>query len=80
MKRITFRASDELIRRARSVARAQGKTLNTVFREWLKQFATQPGSAKEFDSLMKRLQHVKSGGSFSRDEMNERQKSRKSAF
>ena len=32
----------------------------------------QSGNAQEFDSLMKRLKHVRAGRRFRRDEMNER--------
>ena len=72
MKNITFSADEELIEKARAVARARRKTLNVAFREWLEQFATQSGSGAEYDSLMQRLQHVEAGRRFTRDEMNER--------
>jgi hypothetical protein len=35
MKTITFRADEDLIRRARERAAAEGTTLNEVFRRWL---------------------------------------------
>jgi len=72
MKNITLSADENLIEQARLIARSQRKTLNAAFREWLEQFASQSGSTQEFDSLMKRLRHVKAGRRFSRDEMNER--------
>jgi hypothetical protein len=72
MKRITFSADEDLIEQARSVARAQGKTLTGVFRDWLIQFAAGPGSAKEVESLYRRLRHVNAGRRFTRKEMNER--------
>jgi hypothetical protein len=72
MRNITLSADEDLIEKARAVARSRRKTLNVAFREWLEQFAAESGSAAEYDSLMRRLQHVKSGGRFSRDEMNER--------
>lgn len=72
MKNITLSADEDLIEQARLVARAQHKTLNTAFREWLEQFAAQAGNVQEFDALMKRLEHVNAGRHFSRDEMNER--------
>ena len=72
MKNITFSADEELIEKARAVARARRKTLNVAFREWLEQFATQSGSGAEYDSLMQRLQHVEAGRRFTSDEMNER--------
>ncbi len=70
MKNITFSADEELIRQARLEARAQGKTLNAAFREWLAQFAGFSGSVREAEELMKRLRHVKAGRRFVRDEMN----------
>ncbi len=72
VKNITFSADEELIERARQVARSQGKTLNAAFREWLRRYTAQPGSGKEYDALMTRLRHVQPGRRFSRDEMNER--------
>jgi len=70
MKNITLSADEDLIEQARLVARAQGKTLNTAFREWLAQFAGLSGSAREAAELMKRLRHIKAGRKFTRDEMN----------
>ena len=72
MKNITLSADEDLIEKARSVARAQQKTLNAAFREWLERFVSDTGNAADYDSLMARLQHVKSGRRFTRDEMNER--------
>jgi hypothetical protein len=54
------------------IARAQHKTLNAVFREWLAQFTASAGDAQGFDALMKRMKHVDAGKHFSRDELNER--------
>ena len=72
MKNITLSADAELIERARSIARAQHKTLNAVFREWLAQFTASSGEAQSYDALMKRLKHLDAQKHFSRDEMNER--------
>ncbi len=72
MKNITLSADENLIEQARLIAKSQHKTLNAIFREWLEQFTTRSGSTQEFDALMRRLKHVKSGRRFSRDEMNER--------
>jgi hypothetical protein len=72
MKTITLSADENLIEQARLVARAQHKSLNAAFREWLLQFTAQAGNEQEFVSLMKRLRHVKAGRRFSREEMNER--------
>ncbi len=72
MRNITLSADDELIERARSVARAQRKTLNDAFREWLTQFAAESGDAQSYRALMQRLRHLNAGRHYSRDEMNER--------
>ena len=72
MKNITLSADEDLIEQARLAARAQRKTLNAAFREWLVQFTAQAGNGQEVDALMRRLRHVSAGGRFSRDEMNER--------
>ena len=73
MKNITLSADELLIERARAVARAQNTTLNAAFREWLTQYSGESTSRGEaYEALMKRLSHVKSGGPYSRDEMNER--------
>ena len=72
MKNITLSADEDLIEQARLLARAQHKTLNAIFREWLVQFTAQAGNSGEVDALMRRLRHVNAGRRFTRDEMNER--------
>ena len=73
MKNITLSADEDLIDRARDLARTQKRTLNEAFREWLVQFTQQSGKAEEYDALMKRLRRtVRSAGPYTRDEMNER--------
>ena len=73
MKNITLSADDSLIERARQTARAQHKTLNQAFREWLEQYAhPEPDRAAEYEALMKRLSYVKAGRQFTREEMNGR--------
>jgi hypothetical protein len=72
MRNITLSADEELIDRARLVARERHTTLNEAFREWLKQFASNKSDVEAFDSLMKRLKHVNAGRHFTRDELNER--------
>jgi exopolyphosphatase/pppGpp-phosphohydrolase len=71
MRNITFSADKDLIARARLIARAQHKTLNEAFREWLAQFAGSSGDAQSFDALMKRMKHVDAGKHFSKAELNE---------
>ena len=72
MKNITLSVDENLIEQARLTAKAQHRTLNAAFREWLVQVTGQSGNAKDFDSLMKRLKHVRAERRFTRDEMNER--------
>ena len=72
MKNVTFSADEQLIEQAGLVARSQRKTLNAAFREWLAQYTAQVGAGREFDSLMERLRHVRSGRRVSREERNER--------
>jgi hypothetical protein len=72
VKNITLSADEHLIERARLVAQSRRTTLNQAFRDWLEQYAAQEGQGAAIDALMQRLRHVKSGGPFTRDEMNER--------
>jgi hypothetical protein len=72
MKNVTLSADEDLIEKARLLARAQRTTLNAAFREWLVEFTASEGNAKAFDVMMKDLRRVNAGGHFTRDEMNER--------
>ena len=69
---ITFSADPADIEEAREQARSQNKTLNGLFREWLKAIAGRKGRAREYRALMDRLRHVNAGRKFTREEMNER--------
>ncbi|UCF66582.1 MAG: MerR family transcriptional regulator [Acidobacteriota bacterium] len=73
---ITLSADEDLLRRARAVARSMGKSLNQVIREYLEQL-TQSGAAR--DELIAELRSLslESGGrskgwTFDRDELHER--------
>jgi hypothetical protein len=72
MKRVILKASESLIKQARSVARARHTTLNAAFRQWLEQYAVQSGGGAAVDELMRQLRHVRSSGPYTRDEKNER--------
>jgi predicted transcriptional regulator len=72
MKTITFSADEDLIERARALAKAQHKTLNDLFREWLAQFTARSGDTQGFDAIMERLKHIDAGQHFTRDESNAR--------
>jgi len=55
------------------MAKAQHKTLNQAFREWLAEYTRRESDEKAIEALYKRLTHVNSGGrKFTREEMNER--------
>lgn len=73
MKNITLSADEDLIERARQIARDQKRTLNEAFRDWLVQFTRQSGRVEEANALIDRLRKtVRSNGPYTRDEMNER--------
>ena len=72
MRNVTLSAEDELIDRARLVARQRHTTLNAAFREWLQLFTSSNGNVEAFDDLMERLKGVNAGRHFTRDELNER--------
>jgi hypothetical protein len=72
MKNITLSADEDLIEKARSVARTQRKTLNVAFREWLREFTASHGDVQSFEALMQQMGNVDSGRHFTRDELNER--------
>lgn len=72
MKNITLSADEEWIRLAREQARARKTTLNQLFRDWLREVAGVEERSRKIESLFDRLDYVDAGGSFSREEMNER--------
>ena len=72
VKNVTLTAEDQLIEKARTLARSRHTTLNAEFRLWLERYTTPAGDARRLDALMRRLKHVSSGRRFTRDEMNER--------
>ncbi len=72
MKNITFSAEESLIEKARTKARLENTSLNKRFREWLKHYATRGESKDEYKNIMNKLDYVKAGKKFTRDEMNER--------
>jgi hypothetical protein len=74
VRNITLSAEEDLIEKARSVARSQRRSLNDAFREWLEQFTASEGeaAAARFRELMKDLRYVKVDRHYTRDEMNER--------
>jgi hypothetical protein len=72
MKNVTLSAGEDLIENARAIARAQDRTLNDAFREWLTRFTASDGAAYSYRTLMKQMRYVDAGGSWTRDQLNER--------
>ena len=72
MRKITFRAEQSTIEKAREVATLEGKTLEDAFREWLHWYSSCNVSEEEIEGLYRSLKHVHAGRKFTRDEMNER--------
>ena len=72
LKNLTLSAEDSLIELAKARAQREGKSLNAIFREWLVRYVGGNASAKQYGRLMNQLEHVSSGKTFSRDELNER--------
>ena len=74
LRNITLSADEQLIARAREKAGAAQTTLNVEFRKWLASYAgTQDEAAvTRFRDVMKQLDNVDPGRSFTRTEMNER--------
>lgn len=60
-KNITLSADEDLIERARLVARAQQTRLNAAFREWLAPFTASSGDTQSFDAVMAQMRHVDAG-------------------
>lgn len=72
MKNITFSADEELIEKARLLARQRKVTLNALFREWLSNFVEQKDAEERLADLENRIGYARAGRSFSREEMNAR--------
>ena len=71
-KNITLSADAHLIEKARSKARKERKTLNSLFRQWMGRYVLEASRGRGYSALMNRLSHVDSSRKFTRDELNER--------
>ncbi len=71
-KNVTFSADSDLLQLARERAAAQKTTLQREFQAWLEQYARRRASARDYPALMARLSHIRAGGPYTRDELNER--------
>ena len=72
VRNITLSADDGMIEQARERARAERKSLNTLFREWLQQYIGRTGLTKDLSQLMRKMKYVRPGRTFSRDDYNAR--------
>lgn len=73
VKNVTLTVEEDLLKKARTKASLQHKTLNILFREWVGQYVGAcEGRSTEYQALMKKLRHADAGRAFSREEMNER--------
>ena len=71
-KNITLSADENIIKKARQRARKQKTTLNNEFRKWLERYANDDSLARNYTLIMNRLDYVKAGQHFTREELNER--------
>jgi hypothetical protein len=72
LKNITLSAEKALIEQARRLAEAENSTLNAEFRRWLLQYVQRAQAETDLSVLMSRLNYVRPGKPFTRDELNER--------
>jgi len=72
MKNVTLSADEELIEQARDWARLKKSTLNSLFRQWLSDLVKQKESEERLKALELCIGYARSGGKFSREEMNVR--------
>ncbi|WP_078128388.1 antitoxin [Leptospira alexanderi] len=72
MKNITFRADDQLLEKARLRAASERKSLTDVFNEFLKNYSNSVKDVSDYENLLQKLNYVKVGRKFSREEASER--------
>ncbi len=72
VKNITLSVEESLINQARQKAELESTSLNKLFRDWVSRYVNRDSIVSNFDSVMETLSTIDSGGSFTRDEMNER--------
>jgi predicted transcriptional regulator len=70
LKKITFCADSDLIEKARRLARLNHSSLKKEFQIWLEQYVN--SSHSELDSIVSKMDYVRIGRHFSREDMNER--------
>jgi hypothetical protein len=72
LKNITLSAEELLLIKAREKAQKEHKSLNQLFREWLKKYINNANIENEFDAFMQKVSYVDAGKKFTRDDMNAR--------
>lgn len=72
VRNITLSVEESLINQARLKAEQERTSLNKLFRDWVSRYVNRESIAENFDTIMESLSTIDSGGSFTRDEMNER--------
>lgn len=72
LKNITLSAEEQLIIKARQKAQQEHTTLNTYFRQWLKQYVMHSTRTIDYIEFMNSLNYVTPGKKFTREELNER--------
>ena len=71
-KNITLSAQEQLIEKARLKAQHEHKSLNSLFRSWLKNYAFGDSLGDDYELFMDKVEYVKIDQKFTREEMNER--------
>jgi hypothetical protein len=72
METITVTADRATIEDARRAAEAENRTLDEVVGELLAKYAAGAERVRRFDAVLDQMKGIKTGGPFSREEMNER--------
>ena len=72
MRNITLSAEDEVIDGARERARRENRSLNDAFRDWLGVYSGGKEKKLTLREIQKRWSHIKTGGPYTREEMNAR--------
>ena len=71
-KNVTFRIQEDLLKKARAKALKEHQSLNKLVSQWLKNYAAGKGQQMDYMSFMAKLDNIKIGKKFTREEMNER--------
>ena len=72
LKNITLSAEDVLIKKAREKAQTEQRTINGLFREWLKKYINQTKTHNNFEEFMNQANYARPGKKLTREEMNAR--------